>query len=422
MPGPLDGVRILEFTEIIAGPYGGMLLADMGADVIKIEPPWGEPWRFALEFIPNESRQFISLNRGKRSLPLDLSKPEALEIVYKLIRDVDVVIINARPDVAGNLGIDYETLSAKNPRLIYCDITAFGRKGPHSYRPGYDLIVQAMTGLLASEGKVLDGVPQQIQSTAIADYATGITVAWAICAALYHRERTGKGQMVETTLLGSALGVQTGRFINVDAVDNVRRKEFFASLQRMRDDGAPFDEIYGQYREKLSPRIGNVYYRTYQARDGVLAIAALSDRLRKRVADLLGLDDIRFKPGYDPTSEEAIRFTAKLAIEAEAVFRTKTVEEWLEAFDEIGIPAGPVRFVEELIDDEQVVANDLVVELEHSAAGPLKMVGPVLTMSDSRLEATRASPALGEHTDEILESLGLGDAEIQALKDGGVTR
>lgn len=422
MPGPLDGVRILEFTEIIAGPYGGMLLADMGADVIKVEPPWGEPWRFGLEFVPNESREFISLNRGKRSLPLDLSKPEALEIVYKLIPEVDVVIINARPDVAVNLGIDYETLSAKNPRLIYCDNTAFGRKGPNSYRPGYDLIVQAMSGLLASEGKMLNGVPQQIQSTAIADYATGITIAWAICAALYHRERTGRGQMVETTLLGSALGVQTGRFINVDVVDHAPRQEFFASLEQMRDDGASFDEIYGQYRAKLSPRIGNVYYRTYQARDGILAVAALSDRLRKRVADMLGLRDIRFDPGYDPTSAESVRFAEKLAIEAEAAFRTKTVEEWLEAFDEIGVPAGPVRFVEELIDDEQVVANDLVVDMEHSVAGPLKMVGPLMTMSDSPLEAKRASPALGEHTDEILGSLGLTDAKIQALKDGGVTR
>ncbi|MCH8185211.1 MAG: CoA transferase [Chloroflexi bacterium] len=422
MPGPLDGVRILEFTEIIAGPYGGMLLSDMGADVIKVEPPWGEPWRFAQEFVPNESRNFISLNRGKRSLPLDLTKPEGLEIVYKLIPDMDVVIINARPDVPHNLGIDYETLSARNPRLIYCDNTAFGRKGPHSYRPGYDLIVQAMTGLMASEGKVLDGVPQQIQSTAIADYATGITIAWAICAALYHRERTGKGQMVETTLLASALGVQTGRFIQVAAVDDERRKDFLELLGRMRANGTPFDEIHRQYREKLSPRVGNIYYRTYQASDGVLAIACLSDRLRKRAADLLELDDIRFQPGYDPMSEEARIFGEKLVAEAEAVLLTKTVEEWLKLFDDVGVPAGPVRFVEELIDDEQVIANDLVVELEHSVAGPLKMVGPMLTMSDSPLEVKLASPALGEHTDDILTSLGLGEAEIQSLRDAGVTR
>ncbi len=422
MPGPLDGVRILEFTEIIAGPYGGMLLSDMGADVIKVEPPWGEPWRFAQEFVPNESRNFISLNRGKRSLPLDLTKPEGLEIVYKLIPDMDVVIINARPDVPHNLGIDYETLSARNPRLIYCDNTAFGRKGPHSYRPGYDLIVQAMTGLMASEGKVLDGVPQQIQSTAIADYATGITIAWAICAALYHRERTGKGQMVETTLLASALGVQTGRFIQVAAVDDERRKDFLELLGQMRADRRPFDEIHEQYREKLSPRVGNIYYRTYQASDGVLAIACLSDRLRKRAADLLGLDDIRFQPGYDPMSEEARIFGEKLVAQAEVVFLTKTVDEWLKLFDSVGVPAGPVRFVEELLDDEQVIANGLVVELEHSLAGPLKMVGPTLTMSDSPLEVKLASPALGEHTDEILTSLGLGEAEIRSLREGGVTR
>ena len=190
----------------------------------------------------------------------------------------------------------------------------------------------------------------------------------------------------------------------------------------MRANGTPFDEIHRQYREKLSPRVGNIYYRTYQAGDGVLAIACLSDRLRKRAADLLELDDIRFQPGYDPMSEEARIFGEKLVAEAEAVLLTKTVEEWLKLFDGVGVPAGPVRFVEELIDDEQVIANDLVVELEHSVAGPLKMVGPMLTMSDSPLEVKLASPALGEHTDDILTSLGLGEAEIQSLRDAGVTR
>ena len=136
MAAPLEGITVLEFTEIIAGPYGGMLLADMGADVIKVEPPWGEPWRFQESFIPNESRTFISLNRGKRSLPLDLNRPEAREIIYKLVPDTDVVVINARPDVPYNLGIDYETLSNRNPRLIYCDNTAYGRKGPPQLPPG----------------------------------------------------------------------------------------------------------------------------------------------------------------------------------------------------------------------------------------------------------------------------------------------
>ena len=422
MAAPLEGITVLEFTEIIAGPYGGMLLADMGADVIKVEPPWGEPWRFQESFIPNESRTFISLNRGKRSLPLDLNRPEAREIIYKLVPDTDIVVINARPDVPYNLGIDYETLSNRNPRLIYCDNTAYGRKGPHSYRPGYDLIVQALTGILASEGKFADGVPQQVVSTAVADFATGIAIAWGVCAGLYHRERTGKGQKIETSLMATALGVQTSRFIQVAAVDDERRSEFREELARHRDRGTAYEEVYEQYLERFSPRRRwNVYYRTYQARDGVFALACLSDRLRKRVSDLLELDDIRFTPDYDPDGEETAAFNEELVKRAEAAFRQKTVDEWLALLDEAGVPAGPVRFAEELIDDEQVLANGGVVELEHSLAGKLKMAGPLLNMSETPLAPTRASPALGEHTSEILGQLGYNADEIRRLRDEGIT-
>ena len=423
MPGPLEGVKILEFTEIIAGPFGGMMLGDMGADIIKVEPPWGEPWRFAQEFIPTESRTYISLNRGKRSLPLDLTKPEAKEIVYKLIPDMDVVIINSRPDVPYNLGIDYETLSAINPRLIYCDNTAFGRKGPHSARPGYDIIAQAITGLMSSETKVENGVPQQIQSTAIADYATGISIAWGVSAALYSRERTGKGQMIETTLLGSALGVQTSRFIEVAAVDAEPRAEFLAALAELQKRGAPYEDMLALARKRLEGRrVGNIYYRTYMAKDSALAVGCLSDRLRKRMADVLGVDDIRFEPDYDSTSDRAREFGESLIKRAEAIIKEKTVDEWVALFDQAGVPSGPVRFVEELMDDEQVLANDLVVKLEHSLAGDLKMVGPILKMSETPLEAQSASPALGEHTAEILGKLGYSDDDIQKLRDDGVTR
>ena len=165
MPGPLDGIKILEFTQIIAGPFAGMLLADMGADVIKVEPIQGEPWRHATQFMPGESKTYMSLNRGKRSLPLNLADSDAIGIVHKMIAEIDVVIINARPDVPVKLGIDYETLATINPRLIYCDNTAFGRRGPNSYRPGYDLIIQAMSGLMAAEGKIEDGVPRLISAT-----------------------------------------------------------------------------------------------------------------------------------------------------------------------------------------------------------------------------------------------------------------
>ena len=423
MAGPLEGIKVLEFTQIIAGPFGGMMLADMGADVIKVEPVEGEPWRLALEFIPGESKTYMSLNRGKRSLPLDLAKPEGVAIVHRMIPEIDVVVINARPDVPDKLGIDYETLSAINPRLIYCDNTAFGRSGPDSYRPGYDLIIQAMSGLMAAEGKIKDGVPQLITSTAVADFATGIAIGWGVCAALFHRERTGQGQKVETTLLGTALGVQTGSFMEIDAFDAERRAEFLAILNAMRESGASYEDMHEQYVQIVSPwRGANIYYRTYQARDGALAVACLSDRLRKRVADVLGIDDPRFSPGFDPFDEETIAHSEELVKQAESKFRERTVEEWLETFDSVGVPAGPVRYIQELMADEQVKANGLSVELEHSLAGPVKMVGPIIGMSETPLEATSASPALGEHTDEILSAMGFSQREISSMKADGVTR
>ena len=158
MVGPLDGIKVLELSEMIAGPYAGMLLADMGADVIKVEPPWGEAWRLVQQVVPLESRPYMAVNRGKRSLPLDLTKPKGQEVLYKLVPDTDVMIVTYRPDVPKKLGIDYETMHAKNPRLVYCANTAFGTEGPQSRLPGYDLILQAMTGLMAAEGKTKDGV------------------------------------------------------------------------------------------------------------------------------------------------------------------------------------------------------------------------------------------------------------------------
>jgi formyl-CoA transferase len=419
MPGPLDGIKIVEFTEIIAGPLGGMLLADMGAEVIKIEPPWGDPWRFVQGFAASESRPFIAYNRGKLSLPLDLTTPESQNILARLIPQADVALVNYRPDVAIKLGVDYETLAALNPKIIYCENTAFGRQGPEAHRPGYDLIIQAMYGLMAAEGKLEQGVPQHIWSTPLVDVTAGFGLAWCICGALFSRERTGKGQKIETSLMGMALALLGMRFVSVESQDAPARQQTLEDLAALRAADTPFPEVQQIYEANhpLSP--GNIYYRTYQTQNGAIGVGCLSDPLRKKLLEVLSLSDLRFEPGYDTQSAEARAFGDRLTREAEDKFRERTTDEWLATLENQGIPAGPVRFVEELFDDPQVIANGLVADLEHRDAGTLRMVGPMARFSETPLQAN-PPPALGQHTDEILESLGFSEAEIQRWKDAGV--
>ena len=421
MSGPLTGVRVLEFSEIIAAPFGGMLLADMGAEVIKVEPPWGEPWRLNSQFVPLESKTYISINRGKKSLPLDLSKPAAREIVGRLVPRTDVVIVNYRPDVPAKLGIDYEALSALNPRLIYCETTAFGRHGPESARPGYDIVIQAMSGLMAMDGHLQGGVPQVI-TPAVADFSTGIAIAWAVSAALYNRERTGQGQRVDTSLLGTALGLQANRFLWIEATDTESRQSLLEGLTELRSQGKSYQEMQEHHRAHTFTPLLNIYYRTYQTRDSVIAVGCLSDPLRKKLLSVLGLHDIRFDAGYDAGSDEALAFAQALHGKAEAIFRQRSAAEWLRDLDAAGVPAGPVRFPEELVDDPQVLANGFQADLDHSLVGRMKMTGPLVQMSETPLEATASSPALGEHTDDLLRDLGYSADDVQGLRDAGVTR
>ena len=421
MPGPLDGIKIIEFTQIIAAPFGGMLLADMGAEIIKVEPLEGEPWRLHTEFIPKESKTFIGLNRGKKSLPLDLQSPEGLEIAQKLVADADVVIINARPDVPKNLGIDYETLSQINPKIIYCDNTAFGRRGPHGYRPGYDLIVQAMSGLLAADNKVVDGVPQQVTATAVADYTTGVAIAWGVSAALFSREKTGKGQKIDTTLLSTSLLIQGG-FMELEDHGKDEKDELVETLGALREAGLPYTSLLEQ-QQVYSPfnTAFRIYYTTYQTSNDVIAIACLSNRLRKKAADAIGVIDPRFSNDFDPDDPDSIDAIESLSEQIKSILITKTCQEWLAIFDDAGVPAGPVRFIQELTDDEQVIANDMVVEVNHSLAGKVRMAGPMIQMSETPLEAKSASPALGEHTDQIMLELGYSEEEITDLRSRNIT-
>lgn len=418
-PGPLAGVRVLEFSEIIAAPFCGMLLSDMGADVIKVEPPGGEPWRDYQPLGLRESRGYISLNRGKRAVTLDLLRPEGQAIAHKLAERADVVIVNYRPDVSEKLAIDYETLRRLNPRLIYCDNTAFGRKGPWAHRPGYDIIAQAVTGLMALEGKAQDGVPQYNFHPA-ADFSTGLAMAWGICAALFVRERTGVGQRIDTTLLGSALAIQTMRFLSVEAADADLREQALAQVNALRAAGASYEEQLAVIRG-VRPAIGNIYYRCYQTANGFIAVGCLSRALREKLLAVLGMEDWRVgRNDVDASDPQVQEYAARLVQQAEALFRARTSEEWLATLEAAGVPAAPVLFTEELLEDPQVLANDLVVELEHALMGPVRMVGTPIQMSVTPLRVQGASPALGQHNDEVLASLGYSAQQIDALRQAGV--
>jgi crotonobetainyl-CoA:carnitine CoA-transferase CaiB-like acyl-CoA transferase len=397
--GALFGVRVLEFSEMIAAPFAGMHLGDLGAEVIKVEPPEGDPWRHSLELAPNESRTFLSLNRNKRGITLDLKRPEAQEVVHRLVPQMDVVIVNYRPDVPKRLGIDYETLSARNPRLIYVQNTAMGGRGAQSHRPGYDLIAQAATGLMRTGGRLdPDGVPLPV-TPAIGDYATGLVIALATCAALVARERTGLGQKVDTTLLGTSLALQTSTFLRTSL--------------------APQGPEATATGSNAGARALNAYYRVYRTKDSLIAVACLTPALQRKMADAIAVHDVRHERTIPRDSEEAKAAAREFSAAAVERFAQRTTDEWLEVFDTAGVPAAPVRSVTELFDDPQVAANDLVAHFEHPVAGAVSMVGPVIQMARTPSGVRRPPPTLGQHNDEVLREFGYTSQEIERLRTAG---
>lgn len=423
MPGPLHGIKVFEVSQIVAGPFCGQNLADLGAEVVKVEPPQGEGMRVLGGFLPGESKGFHSLNRGKRSLTIDLQHPDGQALVHRLISGFDVFVINARPGVPDRLKVDYETLRQYRPDLIYMENTGYGKRGPSALRSGSDVVMQAYSGLMAGDRKVDEyGAPEMITATAPADYMAGAAAAMGICAALFHRERTGEGQYLTTSLLAAGLAMQGTAAGKLPAFDAQVTDPMLARLQEVRDRQGTYQEML-EAKGDLLKMMGSairLYYGGYQVKDGAIILGALTPLNRDQMRRAIGLqDDPTASPDFNVFGPDADAVVEQMGARIREIMLTKTMDEWLEAFDREGAPVSKVNFPEEMADDPQVQAMGYMLELEHQLTGPERMPGPMVAMEKTPTGSPLASPPLAWHTTEVLREHGLDDGEIEALVASG---
>src|SRR5262245_25007660 len=363
---PFAGVTVLEFGHFIAVPWAGQVLADGGAHVIKIEPPGGEPSRYIAPLGGGESRHFVIRNRGKHALPLDLRHPDAREILDALLARADVVLVNMRPGLAPELGLEYEQLAPRYPRIIVGSVTAFGTRGPDAALAGMDYVVQARSGLMVTGARMKDGLPATGDSP-IADYMAASLLAFGIASALYRRERTGRGGRVDTSLLLAALVLQNNLMVRVDAHDGARHDEFRAWLGRARQDGVPFGEQVDRMPRNKVVASTAIYVRTYATKDAALAIACGSPSLRRRFIAAIGHQD----PALDGGVADVGGHYAALKMDVERTMATRSTSEWQALLEKRGVPASAVMLPIEILHDAQPAANAMFQRVEHPTLGPL---------------------------------------------------
>ena len=420
--GALAGVRVLEFSQIVAGPFAGLALSDLGADVVKVEPLEGEARRNSGAVVPNEGKYFQSLNRGKRSLTVDLGRPEGQSLIHRIVPAFDVVLINYRAGVAARLNIDYPTLSKLNPGLIYANITGFGETGPYATRGGSDIVAQAYSGILAAEAKTDDhGAPAPIISTTLIDRTSGLAAAMGICAALYHRAMTGEGQELQLSLLQTGLELLSHQVMREPVHDATLRDPLLAELQATRASGAHYDEL-AAIRKRQGPRFAShrLYYGGYHTGEGALVLGALTQQNRDAVRAILAMSDPTDSPDFDAADAVNCERIDHWRAEIQERLLAKPAQEWVEIFLQAGVPASVVNFPEEMADDPQVVATGMMADLVHPVTGPQRVVGPLVRMSRTPSAATRSAPPLGHHTREILGEAGLATSEIDSLVEAGI--
>ncbi len=389
----LDGVRVLDFTRVLAGPYCTAMLADLGAEVIKVEPPQGDDQRHMGRMVQGESTNFILNNRGKKSIRLDLKMDEGRRIARELAARSDVLIENFKPGVADKLGIGYAELSELFPRLVYCSISGFGQNGPNATRPSYDVVAQAMSGLMSLTGEA-QGAPTLIGES-VGDICAGMFAAWGVMAALYDRERGGQGRHVDVAMFDSLLAMQPT-----------------ALAQYLFGGAAP---VRVGNRHPLSSPFG-----AYAANDGHLVIAAANDKLFQAVADTIGRPELPADPRFRTDSERS-RHDAELRPLIEAWSMTLSVQEAVAAMTRAGVPAAPIQDTAQAVDSEQAQVRQLTTRAPHPVLGETALVEQPVHFSGMRRGRLATAPALGQHSAAVLaDVLGMDAAAIDGLRAAGV--
>jgi len=399
MAGPLVGIRILDLSRILAGPWASQMLADLGAEVIKVERPgsgddtrgWGPPYMPDADGNPtSESAYFHGANRGKHSVCIDMSQVEGQRLIRELATHCDVLIENFKVGGLQKYGLDYASLKSINPRLVYCSITGFGQTGPYATRAGYDFMIQAMGGMMSVTGEA-DGQPMKI-GVALADVLTGLYAANAIQAALIHQRATGQGQYIDMALLDVQVATLANQAMN-----------YLAS------------GINPQRLGNAHPNI--VPYQAFQTSDGYIILAVGNDAQFERFCQLAGRDELALDDRFRKNSNR-VKYRDDLVPQVVEIMRQKSSADWLEALNVRGIPCGPINNIGQVFDDPQVQSRGLQLELEHPVAGKVASVANPIRLSQSAIEFERAPPLLGQDTDEVLQRiLQLDAASIADLRD-----
>ena len=393
MAAALDGIKVVDLTRTLAGPFCTMMLGDMGADVVKIEEPsHGDETRSWPPFWNGVSGQFLSFNRNKRSITLNLKDKRAVDICLKLASQADVMIESFRTGTSDKMGIGYQDVQRLNPRIVYCSVSGFGRTGPLADRPGYDLIIQGYSGLMSTTGEP-DGPPART-GFSLVDLFTGMMAYGSIVTALLSREKSGKGQYVEASLLEGQIATMSYHAVGYLATGRVPGR-------------------MGSGHPSLVP------YQAFPSSDGFFILGCGNDGLWQRLCPAIGRDDLTDDPRFKTNSDRVQQRWELVSILSDH-FQTRTTSEWVETIGNAGVPCGPINRISDVVTDPQVLARDMMVSIPHPQVPDLKVPGSPLKLADTPPTVRHYPPSLGEHNEEVLAELGYGKEDVVRFKDEGV--